>query len=42
MSKQIFVDLTTAFDAAEKDDTVRCVVVNAEAALSAPAATSPR
>ena len=30
MSKQIFVDLTTAFDAAEKDDTVRCVVVNAE------------
>ena len=31
MSKQIFVDLTTAFDAAEKDDTVRCVVVNAEA-----------
>ena len=30
MSKQIFVDLTTAFDAAEKDDNVRCVVVNAE------------
>ena len=29
MSKQIFVDLTTAFDAAEKDDNVRCVVVNA-------------
>ena len=30
MNKQIFVDLTTAFDAAEKDDNVRCVVVNAE------------
>ena len=30
MSKQIFVDLTTAFDAAEKDDAVRCVIVNAE------------
>ena len=38
MNKQIFVDLTTAFDAAEKDDNVRCVVVNAEAAPSAPAA----
>lgn len=30
MNKQIFIDLTTAFEAAEKDDHVRCVIVNSE------------
>ena len=30
MNKQIFIDLTTAFDAAEKDDAVRVVIVNGE------------
>ena len=40
MSKQIFVDLTTAFDAAEKDDAAWWSTLRA--ALSAPAATSPR
>ncbi len=42
MSKQIFVDLTTAFDAAEKDDNVRAWWSTPRAAPSAPAATSPR
>lgn len=30
MNEQIFVDLTTAFEAAQADDAVRCVIVNGE------------
>ena len=30
LNKQIFADLTTAFEAAKADDAVRCVVMNAE------------
>ena len=30
LNKQIFADLTTAFEEAKKDDTVRCVIMNGE------------
>lgn len=30
LNKQIFADLTTAFEAAKKDDAVRCVIMNGE------------
>ena len=30
LNKQIFADLTTAFEAAKADDAVRCVILNAE------------
>ena len=30
LNKQIFADLTVAFEAAKNDDAVRCVVLNAE------------
>ena len=36
LNKQIFADLTTAFEEAKKDDTVRCVIMNGEGRAFAP------